>query len=85
MSICTPATGVQPAVGRNQRNKSVGLSLAADLPGGISEGNGLERYKSSQVVWLSEPKEAAIVLDPHIKASRFKQRNNRTASFQVRF
>ena len=53
---------------------------------GIQEEPGDDKtqtYSSSQVIWLSEPKAAAVPLNPHIRVGTIKQVDSRTASFQV--
>ena len=55
---------------------------------GVQQEPGVDKiktYSSSQVVWLSEPRAAAVPLNPHIRVSNVKQVDIRTASFQVLF
>lgn len=52
---------------------------------GPAAGNGrsAESYSSSQVVWLTEVKDAALKLSPAVKASDFQQTASDTVSFKV--
>ena len=40
-------------------------------------------FNSSQVVWLTEPKEAAIPTNPGLRVSNFRQLDDKTVAFQV--
>ena len=48
-----------------------------------SEGQSLVEYESNQVVWLTEPKEAALPTNPRVRMSNFRQINDTLATFQV--
>ena len=48
-----------------------------------SEGQSLVEYESSQVVWLTEPKEAALPTNPRVRLLNFRQINDTLATFQV--
>ena len=87
-SICTPAKGVNPPAPPSDSTQS---GASAQAPHSLSPGPGLQQpldgglqsYQSSQVVWLTDPKAAAIPLKPRIKIGNVQQRGSATASFKV--
>ena len=74
-TICTPAKGLAPAPS----------NADSPSPAPATGKTGLEAktYHSRQDVWLTEPKAAAIPLNPRVQITNVKRVSNRKASFVV--
>ena len=87
-SICTPAKGVSPPAPPSDGTQP---GASAQAPYSLSPGPGfqqpldagLQSYQSSQVVWLTDPKAAAIPLKPRVKIGHVRQQGSALASFKV--